>query len=94
MDKEMITGGYVRTKDHASRLRLIEYLEGMGYSVEADEPWDRGSIVESDFPVKIDIEHKRYGCLHNTASAAAACSSGVVFDEEFFYERMIANEEG
>ena len=94
MDKEMITGGYVRTKDHVSRIRLIEYLEGMGYGIEADEPWDRSCIVESSFPVKVDIEHKRYGCLHNTASTAAACSSGVVYDEEFFYERMMAHEEG
>ncbi len=93
MDKEMITGGYVRAKGRASRIRLIEYLEGRGYNIEADEPWDRGSIVESRFPVKVDIKHKRYGCLHNTTCIAAACSSGVVFDEVFFYERMTMNEE-
>ena len=94
MDKIMKTCGYIRTKDHASRLRLIEYLEGLGYSLEPDELWDREAVLESSYPVKVDIEHKCYGCLHNTTSSAAASSSGVVFDEETFYGRVRADEEG
>ena len=93
MDKTMKTGGYVRTKNQASRKKLIEYLEGLGYSLEPDEPWSREDILESSYHVKVDIAHKCFGCLHNATNAAAAVSSGVVFDEEAFYERMKTYEE-
>ena len=89
MEKSIKSGGFVRTKNHESRARLIEYLEGLGYILAPNEVFDRQGVIECRFPLRIDSAHKHFGTIHNTTCAAAACSkAGTVITEDEFYENM------
>ena len=72
---------YVRTNGQTARREFIEALENKGY--HAEEP--REDILESRFPISVDVESKRIGVLHNTTCAAAAVSAGRVMEVETFY---------
>jgi hypothetical protein len=75
---------YVRTGGWESRVLLIEFLEKNGYVCEEDT-YSVDVILETRFPVKVDIEHKKYGCLQTRTCAAAAVSSGNMFTIPKFY---------
>ena len=89
MEKRIKASGFIRTYDHESRVRLIEYLEGLGYILAPDEVFDRQGVIDCRFPLRIDSSHKQYGTIHNTTCAAAACSkAGTVITEDEFYKLM------
>ena len=70
---------YVRVAEINLRENLIETLENKGYkNVEnSDNRWE---IIESKYPIMVNITDKEYGVLHSITSAAAALSAGIVIE--------------
>ena len=88
-NKDRFTHIYVRTNDLESREKLVDYLEKGGFSVDEEFGDTKQSILESRYPIKVNVQRKAYGVIHNTTCAAAAISSWVVISEEEFYERYM-----
>ena len=65
---------------------FVEFLEKNGFECRTDEITSRESVIESIFPISIDIENKRYGHLHNKTCAAAAVSAGDTYTVSQFYK--------
>ncbi|MCR5768213.1 MAG: hypothetical protein K6G45_06970 [Lachnospiraceae bacterium] len=77
---------YVRTKDPGSRVKLIEFLEKEGFTVDDEYGETKQSILELNYPIKVYFRKKTYGVIHNTTCAATAVSSGAVITVEEFYK--------
>ncbi len=77
---------YVLAGRGRRRERFLEFLEMNGYECENDEITSRESVIESIFPISVDIENKCYGHLHNKTCAAAAISAGDAFTVSQFYK--------
>lgn len=76
---------FVNPKHETSRKDLIDYLEDEGFECEEDDITDRQIVLESRFPVVIDVFNKSYTILHTITSSAAAASSDILISEEEFY---------
>lgn len=77
---------YVKTKDKDERIALIVLLDQDGFVPEQDGQTTKVSVLESRFPVMVDVGNKVYGHLSNTICAAAAVSSKRVVSVKEFYE--------
>ncbi len=67
---------YVRTNSNDEREKLIETLENDGYKPE--EVFSREDVMESGFPVSVNLADKTYGRMGNVTCAAAAATQGVL----------------
>ena len=70
---------YVRVSDIEARNDLIEILENKGFTMEENGN-TRQEMLESTFPIMVNITDKEYGVLHTITSAAAASSSGKLIE--------------
>jgi len=75
---------YIRTNDHATRQRIVADLEARGFT--AGETGKR-QILESRFPLKVNMYEKTYDTIGNVTCAAAAASSGCLLTVNEFYAR-------
>lgn len=77
---------FVRTNNLAARQRIINALESRSFTAENG---DKQQILESQLPLKIDMEDKTYGTMGNVTCAAAVASSGRLMAAEAFYAQYI-----
>ncbi len=70
------------------RRRIIQFLEDMGFSLEAKESRNKKEIIESFLPIYVDKTDKNYWMMGNVTCAAAAASSNKMIRKEAFYEWM------
>ena len=77
---------FVQTNDPTTKLRVIADLELRGFTAENG---DMQQILESRFPLKIDMVERTYGSMGNTTCAAAAASSGCLLTVEAFYRQYM-----
>ena len=78
---------YVRTTDdQAARQRIIDDLELHGFTAENR---DRLDILESRFPLSVNLAKKTYGAMGNVTCAAAAASSGRLMTVDEFYAQYM-----
>lgn len=77
---------FVRADDHATRQRIIDDLESRGFTVDNR---DRQEILESRFPLTVNMAKKTYSAMGNVTCAAAAVSSGHLMTVEEFYAKYL-----
>lgn len=70
------------------RRGIIQFLEDMGFSLEAKESRNKKEIIESFLPIYVDKADKNYWMMGNVTCAAAAVSSNKMIRKEAFYEWM------
>lgn len=75
----------VRTSSAHSREQLLTFLDNNGYKCIEDDVTNRQIVLDSVYPITVDIENKEYGVIHTTTCASAAVSSQAVFEEDEFY---------
>ena len=84
--KIKVSGGpFVRVSDPDDRKKLIETLEGDGFTLDEEFPLTRQDVLESNLPIIVDIENKIYSRMGNVTCAAAAAQSGKVIELSEFY---------
>lgn len=76
---------YVRPSRKKDRAKLVDYIESEGFTCDVDDVTNKDIILESKYPMVIDVDNHRYSMLHNTTTSAAAVSSGFVITEAQFY---------
>ena len=67
---------YVRTNSKDEREKLVETLENDGYKPE--ETFSKEDVMESGFPVSINLADKTYGRMGNVTCASAAATQRVL----------------
>lgn len=75
---------FVRTADREIRQRIIDDLEKVGFT--PDNHSNKSDILESRFPLSIDMEKKAYSSMGNVTCAACAASCGKILTPDEFYE--------
>ena len=80
---------YVRTNDRVTRQRIIADLELRGFNAESQA---RQEILESRFPLRINMAEKAYGAMGNVTCVAAAASSGRLISVDEFYAQYMDSE--
>ena len=76
---------FVRTPDAETRRSLIELLEKDGFEVEKDGTASKEAILESDFPVMINMTENNYNMVHDPVRKAELEKKGFIKDIEEFY---------
>ncbi len=82
---------YVKLKGEKARTEFIKFLEKNGYKCEEGGVATRESTIGSRFPIKVNLENKVYGHIHNITCAAAAEASKRVYSAERFLELFEAS---
>ncbi len=84
--REYIVAVYhVYTADKESRSDLLEFLELQGYECEVDNVTNREKVLNTRFPVVVNVIDRKYSMLHNVVCAAASIASNMLISEEEFY---------
>ena len=85
MEGNVKTGRLYVCAKEGERLRMIEFLESLGYELGKDEFLSREEIKGHYLPLSVDIAGKSFGMMGNATCAAAAASSGSISSTDDFY---------
>lgn len=77
-------GTFVRTASKEERAKLLDFLEGEGFAY--DSATDRKDVLESRFPISLNLEDKRMASMGSVTTAAAAASAKLIKTVEEFHE--------
>ena len=66
---------YVKLRGKKKRQELVEFLERNGFRCEEDDVTSKESTISSKYPMKVSLDDRTYGHLHNTTCSAAADAS-------------------
>ena len=80
MDKQV----FVKPTDKEQRIEFVEYLEAHGYNCEESKVLTRAVILESRFPIIVQVKDMTYSVLGNTTCAAGAASCNKIISVEEF----------
>ena len=76
---------YVHPHTQAERNELVEFLEEEGFICKEDNSFNRQEILESRFPLIIELREKSIYCMGNVTCAAAAATSRIIMSDKEFY---------
>ena len=79
----------IRKKEE--RIKLIETLEGKGYTVDTTS-FNREDIICGIFPIVVNITNKKINMMGNVTISAAAIRRGVLIGKEEF-EQLLKSKE-
>ena len=91
VDSERVIGhfrqgiAFVSPYDKEARITLVEFLESESFRFEESISHCRDSIINSPFPLKIDLRSKEISSFGNVTCSAAAASSKLLMGEKEFY---------
>ena len=71
------------------RLEVVDRLKKLGFKEELNEEY----ILDSSFPLAVDLDKKSYGCLTATTHAAIATVNKKVINKDDFYPLIEKLEE-
>ena len=98
VDAERILGlfrqgtAFVSPQDKEARIALVEFLESENFKCQESVSHCRDCIINSPFPLKIDLKAKDISSFGNVTCSAAAASSKIIMGEKEFYVLYAAFE--
>lgn len=76
-------GTFVRTTSGEERVGLLDFLEREGFAYDSTS--GREDILESHFPISLNLEEKRICRMGSVVTAAAAASAKRIITVEEFH---------
>ena len=83
-DGEIRTYGTFVSAAKEKRAGLLDFLEAEGFTYDPDT--DREDVLESRFPISLNLEERRMSRMGSVTTAAGAASAKLIMNAEEFYE--------